>query len=225
MKVQHALVTLFSGSAAPAIPWYLSGGVAAANCLGAYRGKGAASKAASLVNLANPGTYDLVDVNTVTWSAQVGWSGANTKMLKTGIIPGTSLNYTMIICFDDGGSGTTGCLIGANTIGAFYIFPNSSGKRKYFYQGGTGGAGNQIDGVKTSGVLAIAGTNCYYNGQPDGTLSQGSNISTPEIYLLGRNNAGAISNEYLGNEIAAAIYNTVLTDAQVLAISAAMTGF
>jgi len=40
-------------------PWWLSGGIAAANCVAAYQPKGAASLEASYVNLANPGTYNL----------------------------------------------------------------------------------------------------------------------------------------------------------------------
>lgn len=45
--------------AAAAVPWYLAGGVSAANCIAAYQPKGASSLEASYVNLANPGTYNL----------------------------------------------------------------------------------------------------------------------------------------------------------------------
>lgn len=48
----------FGGAASPpaAAPWYLAGG--APTPIAVYQPKGAASLAASYVNLANPGTYD-----------------------------------------------------------------------------------------------------------------------------------------------------------------------
>src|SRR4030042_266315 len=57
------------------LEWWLAGGISAANCLAAYQPKGAASYAASKVNLANPGTYDAVDgVAFPTWAAATGWT-------------------------------------------------------------------------------------------------------------------------------------------------------
>ena len=45
----------FDPRAAAAVPWYLSGGIAAANCIAAFTPKGAASLAASYDNNAAPG--------------------------------------------------------------------------------------------------------------------------------------------------------------------------
>jgi len=58
------------------VSWWLAGGVIdPANCIAAYQPKGAASYAASKVNLANPGTYDAVDGAAYpTWSADTGWT-------------------------------------------------------------------------------------------------------------------------------------------------------
>src|SRR4030042_426783 len=60
-----------------AIPWYLSGSIPRANCIAAYQPKGADSYAASKVNIANPGTYNLSDGAAFpTWAAATGWTFA-----------------------------------------------------------------------------------------------------------------------------------------------------
>jgi len=62
-----------SPGAVAAIPWYLSGGIAAANCIAAYQPKGAASLAASYANLPNPGTYNAVPLDAITVLNAYGW--------------------------------------------------------------------------------------------------------------------------------------------------------
>lgn len=57
----HQTLVPHWGGGAPPIPWYLAGG--APTPVGAYQAKGAASYAASLVNLANPGINDLTEGN------------------------------------------------------------------------------------------------------------------------------------------------------------------
>ena len=57
-----------AGGAAVATPWYLAGGVSAANCVAAYLAKGAASYAASKANLTGDTDYDLTENDgAVTW--------------------------------------------------------------------------------------------------------------------------------------------------------------
>ena len=52
--------------------WWQSGG--ASGCVAAYQAKGAANYAASLVNLANPGTLDLTIAVAPSWTAAAGWT-------------------------------------------------------------------------------------------------------------------------------------------------------
>lgn len=60
-----------SGVAVAASNWWE---VAGKTCVAAYQAKGAASYAASKVNLAGAGTYDLVDGTTYpTWDTALGW--------------------------------------------------------------------------------------------------------------------------------------------------------
>ena len=93
--VRRALLS--GGQAAAVVPWYLSGGILAANCIAAYQPKGAASLAASYVNLANPGTYDAAPVVAPTWDAVNGWVGDGTQYLNTGVVP--AANYSMFVRF------------------------------------------------------------------------------------------------------------------------------
>ena len=55
--------------------WYLAGGINNSDVLCAFDFVNAASEAASLVNLANPGTNDLTKVSTPIWTAGLGWNG------------------------------------------------------------------------------------------------------------------------------------------------------
>ena len=56
------------------VPWYLAGGIAKANCIAAYQPKGAASLAASYVNLVTPGTYDAAPGTAPTFDSALGWT-------------------------------------------------------------------------------------------------------------------------------------------------------
>ena len=83
--------------AAAAVPWWLTGGISAANCIAAYQPKGAADYAASKVNLAKPGTYDAADGTAYpTWSAAAGWIAATTGYLTTGITVSTNTSWSFI---------------------------------------------------------------------------------------------------------------------------------
>ena len=59
-------------------PWWK---VAGKTCVAAYQPKGAASLAASYVNLANPGTYDAAPGAAPTWASATGWTFNGTQYL------------------------------------------------------------------------------------------------------------------------------------------------
>ena len=91
--------------------WYLRGGIARANCVAAYAAKAAASLAASYVNLANPGTYNLTTTSAPSWANATGWSFNGTaNYLNTGIVP-NSKNWTYIAAFTDSAAAGR-CLLG-----------------------------------------------------------------------------------------------------------------
>lgn len=216
-------------SAAPS-GWWLSGGVAAANCLAAYTPIGAASLAASYDNNAAPGngladgTYDAAPGTAPAWAAASGWSFAlaSSQYLTTGItIPNTT--YSAIARFSNVTvpAGTKeGYLIGSFQDLAKYwgIAPvGYAGENKVYY---CWGRYVQITPGLSSGVLAIAGLQPYRNGIAEASTIPSGMTSGKALYIGAINGSAGY---YLTGKIQAlAIYSVTLTADQVAAISAAM---
>ena len=209
-------------AAAVAIQWYLSGGIAAANCIAAYTPKGAASLAASYDNNAAPGngladgTYDAAPGVAPTWGAATGWTfNGSTQYLDTGVVP-LANTWSMIARFSGGQSSGDRFLCGIYVdypAGYFGIWQISGGTSWY------ANAGAASTTYITSGVLGFAGKTGYKNGAADGAISAGA-LSTELTIFVGR--APELPYYYLGDIQAFAIYDTTLTAPQVAAVSAAM---
>lgn len=221
---QRPFSATFDRRAAAAVPWWLSGGVAAGNAVAVYQPKGAASLAASYVNLANPGTYDAAPGVAPTLTAD-GWTfNGSSQYLTTGVVPtgvetvlcrfSNAQNFATEICM----FGSQG---GSSTI--FTIEPSYNNKVRYRF--GSGGIGVHPDVAPglTAGVLGMAGRNAYRNGVDENvSLSawSGTGIST---YIGALHfGAGAVLH-WPGKIQAVAIYSATLTAAQVAAISSAMS--
>lgn len=200
------------GRGAGASNWWEAGG--ATGIVAAYQPKGAASLAASYVNLANPGVYNAAPGTAPTWDAS-GWSfNGSDQWLDTGYAP--QAGHTGIIRFANAVRQYTGMY--ADGIVNFAMAPlrgDGDNKRIYYY----GGYNTKTPGY-TNCVLAIAGMSFYLNGSPDGGTgsSFGANTTT---FGLGRRNGSAIV-YYQGDICAASFYNTTLSAAQVAAVTAAM---
>lgn len=206
-------------AAAAAVPWWLAGGVAAANAIAVYQPKGAASLAASYVNLANPGTYDAAPGVAPTWAAGVGWTfNGTTQYLTTGV----SLNqtYSMLVRFSGAtlaalcsiagqdGSATSRFRFGPRTTGVFYA---------------CGATTSTMAPATTSGVIGLSGYQPYRNSATDGAPTSGWVGVGIDTFIGAYNNQGVGAAQfYTGNVAALAIYNTTLTAPQVLAVSTAM---
>lgn len=219
---------LGSGRGGAAAPWWLAGGVSAANCVAAYQPKGAASLAASYVNLANPGTYDAsAPVAAPTFDTATGWTfNGSTQHLLTGIVP-ANLTYTYIVRFSDGptsggGYSTVLSSYNGNSQCVWMSTKNTAGYRMY----GHGNLLNSSGAAAAAGVQAIVGNGAYFNGSSEGTIPTGS-TPTPQITIATLNNGGTPATSttfaFNGKIQAIAIYNTTLTAPQVAAISAAMS--
>lgn len=217
LLLHHKAPVLSGGEA---VPWYLASNIAKSYCIAAYQAIGAASQAASYINLVNPGTYSLTGTAVPTWNTNIGWTFSGTHFLKTGIDPvaGATQTWSML-CRYSGITGNTGYMVGAfdQTTGYFIMTPYRIDTRRY--ANGTSFLGNA--GGSQSGVQAIAGGTAYINGVSDGAITVAS-INPTEIYIGCRNVTGAPDLFFVGNIQALAIYNTVLTSSQVLAISNAM---
>jgi hypothetical protein len=212
----------FCGNVATAIPtwWDLDGTITAPTA--AYQSIGAASFAASLVNLANPGTYDLVVGNAPAWAAGTGWvfDGIN-DYLKTGIVPGDG--WSMVVQFSDFADGIIGAIAGAYTSATTRFLVSVDrrpGAQGVFYQQGEF---LKVSPGIVSGNLAISGQYGYRNGSVDSAAISGwSGVNTADIYIGCFNLAGT-DNSYSSVKIKAiAIYPYTLTADNVAALTTRM---
>ena len=214
-EFRRRFVTQIAGKkAAPVIPWYLTGEVPAANCIEAYAGQGAESYADSKINLANPGTYDIVQATAAynpKWNAADGWmfdNNPNTQVLPTGysVVSGENKTHSMIIKFSNATAG--GYIFGLNDA-TFVVSPNRTNTRRYK----NGNSLLSSEAAVASGVMALCGGNCYLDGVADGTVTLGN--TSGQIFI----STYAATKAYVQ---AVAIYNIVLTAEQVAAITDAM---
>lgn len=217
------IAPIFSpGGVVTVTPWYLLGGVTSAQCVAAYQPKGAASYAASKININLPGTHDATDgVATPTWSTSVGWSvvTASSQYLVTDITPSDE-TWSYLIQFNNASS-NPGRLFGMlATVGSLYIQPNSGGSRIQYANGS--GTVNNATPQTSAANAAMAGPNCYRNGAADGSIGAGAFTGAREIWIGGQNNGGTGSSFITGNIVALAIYNITLSSTQVGLIAPAM---
>lgn len=175
----------------------------------AYQPIGAESLAASYVNLANPGVYDAAPGVAPTLGAG-GWNASGAEYLTTGITP--SSGWSAIALFSNAQASSSIC--GNAGVPRFYLWPSNGGITRVY---GYGNAANSVAGAQTSGVMAMAASKCYLNGNFDGTAGTWSGTSGV-FYLL----ASEPAEKFIGTVAAVAIYSSTLDAAQVEAVSAAM---
>lgn len=203
------------GGAALAVPWYLSGGIASANCLAAYKGKGASSLASSYVNLANPSTYDITTLSAPTLAAG-GWNFDHDAhyLVSTGL-PWANTS-TVIVRFTDCSSDYTADRIVCYGLGGLSLIRGASGSAVHYYFNGNW---DSVAGRLTAGTVAIANDEAYLDGVTEGAITAsaagGANI------FWGASDAGGTSNVQ-GTIAAMAVYDIALTTAQVLALHTSM---
>jgi hypothetical protein len=205
------------------LPWWNIDGVTPAGvCVGAYQAKSAASYLASLVNLANPGTNDLIEGNgAVPWAAGTGWGfvAGNAQWFDTGLMPFS--NWSVIIQFTNVATAGTTALFGVRDAPAnYYLTPNLIGLVARYTNGNDQNSGAPI----LSGNLAIAGTQGYHDGIPDSAPMSGFvGAVTCSLYIGARHNCPASVGQHVTADIESiAIYNVTLTAPQVLARANAM---
>lgn len=214
-----------SQSSAAAVPWYLSGGIAAANCIVAYQPKGAASLAASYVNLANPGTYNAEPGSAPSFDTTIGWTFTTSTWLQansSGTInfandlsiifrftPTAVSSYPFIQKYDNGVAGEINYHFHDNKFPAF--------DRPWVEEGVQSGTAVTLSANNVC-ALTADGTNTihYLNGSAKKT--------DPQAYGTYRNTLLKINsgNNFAGNIVCIAFYNTVLTPTQVGLLTTAM---
>ena len=200
--------------AAAAVPgWWLAGGIAAANCIGAYRAKGAASQAASYVNLATPGTYDLTTVAAPSWDASAGWQYTDSANILTS--SGYTVRNTWTIMCAWTRTGTP-----ASNDARLWGSPNNRyvmyGIRGIYFVGAV--LNDKADvSVGTSVVFCTSAGDCYRNGNADGTVTP--NDVTETSLTIG--NASGGGRPIVGDIAYFLVYDTPLTQLQIQLVIAA----
>jgi len=204
--------------------WWLSGGVAKANCFGAYQGRHAGSYALSKINLNQPGTNDLVETGPPDWAVGVGWQGGATTQFFT--IPGCRPTevWSMLAQFKNAQSFSQQFAGAENqaALGPNGFSMNNTGSFQAMINFGEG----DIGGVQVDGNLAMAGKRTFRDGVYSGiTIPAGTGTCAVDLMLLCDNwNGVAHGGAHVTEVIAFAIYTVTLSDAQVAAIAAAMAG-
>lgn len=212
---QRALGYALSGAIPKGSVWWNPDGATPGGsvCVVAYQPKGAASYAASKINIANPGTYDAQDGIIVPfWSTATGWEG---PYLNTGLVAG--IGYSFLVLF--GGTITAaGRLLGAlDGGGRINLVPETGTNKVEYANGGI----LSVSPALYSGVLGMAGDTAYRNGYSDGTIPVGG-IPALTIFINSLNTFGVHNFDSQTAIRALAIYNTLLTGPQMLARSNAM---
>lgn len=204
------------GGAAPVVPWYLAGGVDAANCIAAYQPKGAANLAASYVNIASPGTYNCTAVAEPAWDVATGWAGDNSdNHLNSGVAVASIVSA--IIRYSNSLTNTRNDMTGIiDTTPNYYCMGNWAAGFTYY----KGGQNKYTTSVHAAGVACISAYKCYFDGTyldaitAGGTLPQAPNNTWRFLH------SGV--DPFSGYIQAAALYGAELTAPQVAAITIAM---
>jgi len=193
--------------------------VAGKTCVAAYQPKGAASLAASYVNLAQPGVNDAAPGNAPTFATATGWTfvAANSQYLTTGIVQPGSTSWSTFVRF----SGSDGVLVGARNdyyLQSFHLRITSSGNRSDVRLGNTATSFAYM----SSGVWGYAGTAEYLNGLSRGTVVQGP-VPTGIAMTIGAENGVTGMFLYFNGTVAAvAVYSDALTAGEAGTLSTAM---
>ena len=207
-----------------AAAWWMAGGVIP---IAAYQAKGAATYAASKVNLANPGTYDLTEGNgAVPWATGTGWGfvAASAQWLDTGVVPTLDQTWSAFVQY----SGMTvivfAILMGSykSTVpsGTLLITTPASGMR--VFHGAIATYATTAPWLLT-GNYGVAGTIPYRDGiaEPN-TVPASSGTTNLSLYIGAANADGAAVSFCTATLRAVVLYSSVLTPAQSLAIATAM---
>ena len=191
--------------------WEVSG----KTCIGAWQAIGAPSLVASYTDLSGSGN-DLTVGVAPTWASGTGWTfNGTTQYLETGL--GWDGDYSLIIRYAN--SNNTGYLLAGQDVTGITkrvgVSPERGvGPAVLYLNGET----DDISPALTTGILCIAGANCYRDSSLDVTLPSTSGIVTtykPVIGALHWYNSPHVTFYWQGDVQAVAFYSNTLTGSQV----------
>lgn len=203
--------------------WWAAGGCAA-TAHACYRAIGAASFAASKVNLVSGGTHDLENGAAYpTWASGTGWSFVRTssQYLASDFVIATGDSIFVRIANAATGASYYGCVVGgrnnadSNGIG---INPYYGSSQVNFTNGNSVANAPHM----VNGNLGIVATNGYKDGVSVVTLAGGHTNTTIAAYVGCLNDRGTATGFYTGDILAVAHYTGALSAGQITAVVAAM---
>lgn len=208
-------------------PWYLPNGIVLSDVVAAYAAKGAASYAASKINLANPGTYDCVDTgHAPDWDAVNGWKfdGIGQYLVIPNIF--YTSNYTLIFRFTNFVVGSFNIMFGTapnitdgETPVEFRIdAANAEGED--IGAAITQGLSQYLSPVPTAAIVAANKDGIYQDGVIHANINVIPYIESTHDMGIGANPTGAAFTQLYVQACAA--YNKVLTQSQIQEIGANM---
>ncbi len=215
-----------------ALPWWNPDGATpgggGGSCVAAYQAKGAASYAASLVNLSLPGTYDLTEnAGAVSWTV-AGWAflAASVKSFNTGIIPALNQTWSSLIQFAGMTWVVNSVLAGfyddAVQSGAFYTAQHFGANSMRVYNGDRASPADNVGQVLT-GNYGFAGITVYENGLAEATSIPALAGTTNIPIYIGAVNYNNVAVAFCTGTITAyVVYNVILTAPRALARAVAM---
>lgn len=208
--------------------WWLSGSINASNCVAAYEAKNAPSYTSSLYNLASFGNYHAGAGSSPEWDSTNGWKFTNSTWLRTGINPKDNGDHSVIIKYSNWAGGTGYyCLFG--------VWNGTENPNRFGCSVGWGGDRlcfrNNVEistfasGI-TAGILGIAGATTFRDGTAGASITgyDNGNYGDLDIHINGWNIIGDNDQREPGIYVQAfAYYNTTLSNAQMAALTTAMS--
>lgn len=212
-------VTVMQTRPSAAANWW---DVAGQTCVAAYAPKGAASLAASYVNLTGNATYNAAPGVAPTLDAD-GWVfNGSTQYLNTGIAI-NSAGWSAIVRYSNATDSGDRCAIGA--IGAsegarFYLSVSTTpAATRYYGYAALYGPGVALS---ASGVMALCAGAMYFDGASDGAISSTWSGTSAALRIGCRNNNGSNIWYYNAKIQALAVYSTTLSAGDVATLTTAM---
>lgn len=196
--------------------WYVAG----KTCVAAYQPKGAASLAASYVNLANPGTYNAAVLEAApSFDTTVGWKfdtagSIFNRSLTTGITPTNDQTWSFLLRYSGMSDSYVPMIGNSHTSNPRFGGMSVSSKPYYFGGGEKAGAATWT----AAGVIGVAGNQGYFAGSADGATIGTAAGSLTTIWIA---KFGSSSYAYY-NVQALAIYSNVLSAGDVAALTTKM---
>lgn len=181
-------------------PWWLAGGIDPANVAAVWQPKGAASLAASYVNLANPGTFDLTVGKAPSFDPSVGWTFNGTdQYLKTGILADLS-SYGVLVRFS---AVSAGNLIGAGVLATMNVLSLQYNPSRFVFGCGHASSSYEWSGSFLSGVAGVKFRNAFKDGIKVGEPLGDAVELSAEVFIGALNLEDMMTIQYYGGSIQA----------------------